>query len=201
MATGAKLAQSRRLAAALGFVSLVHRDQVTVHRFPFDRPAPRFTGRHGVPALFDHLASLEAGGAGRFADATTDLLGRSATPGISIVISDLLTPEWEAGIGRLPARGGDVVVVHVLAEEELRPSTAPVELAGDLDLVDVETGTRVPVSLNPRLLADYERAALEWADRVADRCRRAGAAYLRVLDTDDVPALLLGSWRDGGVLR
>lgn len=201
MAHGAKLDQAKRLAAALGFVALVRRDPVTVASFPFERPAPRFTGRNGVPALFDHLAGLEAGGPTRFAEATTALLARAQPPGVSVVVSDLLTPEWEAGLARLPARGGDVVVVHVLAEDELHPASATEELTGDLDLVDVETGGRVSVSLDSRRLASYERSALAWADGVAERCRRAGAAYTRVLAGDDLETVLLGGWRDAGILR
>ncbi len=201
MASAGKLEQAKRLAAALGFVALVRRDPVTVATFPFDRPAPRYTGRHAVPALFAHLASLAAAGPTGFAEATAALLARARPPGLSIVVSDLLTPEWEQGLARLPARGGDVVVVHVLAEEELHPGAATEELIGDLDLVDVETGARVGVSLSARNLADYERAALAWADGVADRCRRAGAAYVRVMAEDDLAGLLLGGWRDAGVLR
>ena len=40
---------------------------VTVHTFPLDRPAPRFTGRHATHALFGLLGDLEADGDTRFA--------------------------------------------------------------------------------------------------------------------------------------
>jgi uncharacterized protein (DUF58 family) len=201
MATGGKLDAARRVAAALGFVALIRRDPVSLHRFPLDRPGPRFTGRNGVPALFAHLRALEAGGETPFAHAATALLGRRGPPGLTVVVSDLLTPEWEDGLDRLPAGGGDVVVVHVLAEEELRPSLAAEDLVGDLDLVDVETGARLGVSLGAAALADYERAAAAWADGVAQRCRRRGTAYVRLLAGDDLEQVLLAGWRAAGVLR
>jgi uncharacterized protein (DUF58 family) len=201
MAAGGKLEAARRVAAALGFVALVRRDPVSLHRFPFDRPGRRFTGRGAVPALFAQLQALEAGGETPFASATTSLLSRAGPPGLTVVVSDLLTPEWEAGLTRLPARGGDVVVVHVLAPDELNPGRAAEELVGDLDLLDSETGARVAVSLSPRTLADYEAAARSWAGEVAGRCRRAGAAYVRLLADDDLEARLLGAWRSAGVLR
>ncbi len=196
MATGAKMAQARRVAAALGFVALVRRDVVTVHGVPSSRLAPRFAGRHATTAFFDHLQALEPGGDTRFVAAARDLLARPGPPGLTILISDLLTGEWDEGLTRLPARGGDLAVVHVLAAEEVRPA-----LVGDLDLVDRETGARVSVSLSPDALRRYERLAIEWADRVALRARRVGAAYVRVLDDDDVEPLLLGAWRAAGVLR
>jgi uncharacterized protein (DUF58 family) len=215
---GAKLRQAARLAAALGFVALVRRDVVSVHTFGnmagdghglpaarrsvpvapagLERPAPRFTGRHAAHALFSMLEGLEADGDTRFAAAVTDLLSRPGPRGLTVVLSDLLTPEWRDGLARLPARGGDVTVVHVLDRDELHP-----DLTGDLELVDAETGRTVAVSLAPEQLHQYEQAALAWADDVADRSRYAGAAYARVLSDDPVEPLLLGSWRESGVLR
>jgi uncharacterized protein (DUF58 family) len=193
---GPKLHQARRVAAALGFVSLVRRDAVTVHTFPASGPAPRFTGRAAATPLFDHLLALRAAGGTGIAAACADVLARRGPPGITVVVSDLLTDEWEAGLGRLPARGAHVVVVHVLDPEELRPT-----MIGDYDLIDRETGSRVPVSLSPVTLAAYERRAAAWADTIARRCRERGAAYVRLLSDEDLGTRLLGSWRDEGLLR
>lgn len=191
-----KLRQGARVAAALGFVALVRRDPVTVHTFPLDRPSPRFLGRAAAPALFDHLARLEPGGDTRFAAAVAHLLARPGPPGMTVVISDLLTPDWELGLSRLPVRGGDVVVVHVLAEEDLHPAPA-----GDVELVDVEHGGRVAVTLSTETVRAYESVAARWAEGVALRCHRAGAGYVRVMAGEDVEPLVLGAWRRAGVLR
>jgi uncharacterized protein (DUF58 family) len=196
MATGDKLACARRVAAALGFVALTRRDPVSVHAFPLDRPAPRFAGRSAVPALFAHLNRLEAAGDTPFAAAVSSLLARPGPAGLTVVISDLLTPDWEAALGRLPSRGGDVVVVHVLAPEELRPS-----LVGDLELVDRESGSRVAVSLATETVEQYGRVVDAWLERVTARCRQVGAGYVRLLTSDDLEAALLGAWRTAGVLR
>ena len=196
MATGAKMHQARRIAAALGFVALVRRDVVTVHGVPAARQAPRFTGRHAAAGLFAHLEGLEPAGDTRFAAAARDLLARPGPPGLTVLISDMLSADWDDGVTRLPGRGGDLTVIHVLAAEEVRP-----DLVGDLDLVDRETGERVAVSLSPDAIRRYERLALEWADRVALRSRQVGAAYVRLLDDEDIEPLLLGGWRAAGVLR
>ena len=193
---GAKLRQAARLAAAIGFVALVRRDIVSLHTFPLERPAPRFTGRHAAYALFGHLDALEADGDTRFGAAVTDLLSRRGPRGLTVVLSDLLTPEWSEGLTRLPARGGDITVVHVLDRNELHP-----DLTGDLELVDAETGEAVAVSLAPEQLKEYEAAAAAWADDVAARCHHSGAAYTRVLADDPIEPLLLGTWRESGVLR
>ena len=193
---GAKLRTAAELAAALGFVSLLRRDAVTVHTAPLAAPSPRFVGRAGAPALFDHLAALEAGGTTDLAPAVADLLARPGPPGLTVVLSDLLTPDWADALRRLPARGAEVVIVHVLDDADLRP-----DVIGDVDLVDAETGQRVAVSLDADAVDAHERLARAWADEVAGRARAAGATYQRVPAGADVAELLLGAWRDAGVLR
>jgi uncharacterized protein (DUF58 family) len=196
MARGGKLEQAARIAGALGFVALVRRDPVSLHTFPFERAAPRFVGRSAAPLLFRHLQDLTASGTTPFAAAATHLLAQPGRSGLTVVVSDLLTPEWETGLSRLPARGGDVVIVHVLAPEDTKP-----DFVGDLELVDAEGAGRVAVSCSPDTVADYTKAAEAWADNVAARARAAGAAYVRIGSDDNLEPLLLGHWREAGVLR
>jgi uncharacterized protein (DUF58 family) len=196
MARGGKLEQAARIAGALGFVALVRRDPVSLHTFPFERAAPRFVGRNAAPLLFRHLQDLTGSGTTPFAAAATHLLAQPGRSGLTVVLSDLLTPEWETGLSRLPARGGDVVIVHVLAPEDTKP-----DFVGDLELVDAEGAGRVAVSCSPDTVASYARAAEAWADNVAARARASGAAYVRIGSHDDLEPLLLGGWRDAGVLR
>ena len=196
MGVDGKLRAAARAAAALGFVALTRRDVVSLHTFPLDRPAPRFLGRGAVPALFDSLAGLDADGPTTFAAATAQLLSRPGPVGMTVVMSDLLTPEWEQGIRRLPSLGADLAVVHVLSPEELSPT-----LSGDLELVDRETDATVPVSLSVSSGDDYADHARQWADDVALRCRRAGAAYVRLMSDADIEDALLRVWRTSGLLR
>jgi uncharacterized protein (DUF58 family) len=191
-----KLRQAARVAAALGFVALVRRDPVSVHTFPLERPAPRFLGRGAIPAFLDHLETLEATGTTDFAAAVSHLLARPGPPGLTIVLSDLMTPEWEATLSRLPARGGDVVVVHVLAASELDPPAT-----GDVELVDRETGARVAVSVTAETAARYRQLVAGWRDRVEQRCHQVGAAYVPVMAEEPLEPLLFAAWRQGGVLR
>lgn len=194
--TGAKLRRATELAGALGFCALVRRDVVSVHSFPLDRPGPRFRGRGAAVGLFRHLDTMEAGGDTPLVAAADRLLAQAGPPGMTVVFSDLLTAEWDAGIRRLPARRGELAVVHVLEPTDLDP-----DLSGDLELVDAETGARLEVSLTASVLADYRTLAHRWADDVAGRVRAAGGAYVRVSTTDDLEKVLLGPARDQGLVR
>jgi hypothetical protein len=180
----------------VGFVALVRRDMVSVHTFPEKHPAPRFVGRQASARLFSHLEGITATGPTTVGQAVLHHLSRPGPPGLTVLISDLLTPEWEQGISRLPARGGDRVVVHVLSRAELSP-----DLFGDIEVVDRETRERVSVSLSPETLSTYRDSATAWADDVAARCHQIGANYVRVFADDDLEPLLLSGWRSEGVLR
>lgn len=199
---GNKLKMASQLCAALGFLSLVRGDCVTVHAMASSDRAPsrlhtrRFAGRNAIQPLFEHLEGLHSEGTTPFLEAASELLNRAGRSGLTVVLSDLLTPEWEAAIRRFPARGGDLAIVHILAADELdTPHT------GDLDLVDSESGERVPVSMSAKTRADYRQIVERWLERVALSSRGIGASY-SLVDTDaDIESLLLSRWRRDGVLR
>ena len=115
---------------------------------------------------------------------------------MTVVISDLLTPSWEDAIDRLPARGGDVSVLHVLAAEELNPTDV-----GDLDVVDSESGERVPVSLSVDSVRSYRDVVDRWLVEAAARCRSRGATYQRVMADEPIEDVVLRGWREHGVVR
>lgn len=195
MVVGNKLDQAKRLAAALGFVALTAHDAVTVHTFPSTGPAPRFAGRSSIPAFLAHLESLDATGLTPFAQAARHLLGQSSLPGMTVLLSDLLTPDWSSVV-QLRASGSDVIVLHVLCDEDLDP-----EFSGDLELVDREDGERLTVSVTDDIAQSYRARVRLWRDGVMDAARGSGAVYLPVDSRDDIESLLLMTWREAGVLR
>ncbi|HUG08518.1 MAG TPA: DUF58 domain-containing protein [Acidimicrobiia bacterium] len=195
MAVGGKMIQAQRLAAALGFIALSAHDSVSVHTFPAQAPAPRFAGRAAVPSFLDYVENLEATGLTPFSEAAGHLLSQSGLPGLTIVLSDLLTTEWRSLV-HLRGSGSDVTILHVLCEDDLEP-----EFSGDLELVDRELGDRLTVSVTDEVAASYRERVRAWRDQVARAARGAGASYQAVDANDDVEALLMATWRTAGVLR
>jgi len=195
MSVEGKLQQAKQLAAALGFVALTAHDAVSIHTFPTLGVPPRFAGRALVPDMFAYLESLAPAGPTPFAQAAGHLLSRSGPPGITVVISDLLTPEWQS-LMRLRASGSDLTVFHILAEEDVAP-----EFAGDLMLVDREGGERLTVSVTDEVARSYRDRVAAWQDLVQAKSRGVGGVYIPVRTDQEIEGLLLTSWRDAGVLR
>lgn len=195
MQVGAKMLQAKRLAAAMGFVALTAHDSVSVHTFPARAPAPRFAGRAAVPAFLDYIEALNATGITPFAEAASHLLSQSGLPGLTVVLSDLLTTEWRSLV-QLRASGSDVTILHILCDEDLDP-----EFSGDLELVDTELGDRLTVSVTDEVSTSYRSRVRSWRNEVAAAARGTGATFQAISADDDVEALLLQTWRSSGVLR
>lgn len=195
MGIGAKLDQAKRLAAALGFVALVAHDTVTVHPFPDGGIPPRFAGRASIPAFFGYLEQLTPLGKTPFHRATGHLLSQSALPGITVVLSDLLTPEWRSLV-QLRSSGSDVAIVHILCRDDLDP-----DYAGDLDLIDTEEGNRLTVSITEDVARSYRGRVDRWIKEIIAASHGVGARYIPVDAEDDVEGILLADWRREGLLR
>ncbi len=169
---------------------------MTVHTFGDDRSRQaRFSSRSAWPQLSDHLAGLRAEGQGSLVRTAADLLTRSGPSGLTVLISDLLDDGWEQALTRLPGRGADLAVVQVLGPSELDP-----QVAGDVDLVDIETGRRMPMSLTEAAIERYEQRRDAWLDRIATRVAGLNAGYVLVPADSDLRQTLLGSLRSGGVV-
>jgi uncharacterized protein (DUF58 family) len=191
-----KLAQALRMAAAIGFIALVRRDTVIVHTEPADGPARRFSGRHASQPLLAMLAEVAAAGPTDLVGAARGVLGQRGRAGVTVLISDLFSDGWSTAVDRIAAAGGDISVLHVLAPEELRP-----DLRGDLAMLDVESGEEVPASLSPAALREYADNVDAWLADTAAHCRSRGAAYVRVMADEPPERVLLGSWREHGLVR
>ena len=188
-----KLQRAAELAGALGFVALTRRDRVEVHQ-P-GRPPVRLAGRTAVGELFDRLEALVADGRGSLSRTAIDVLARQRGPGMTVVCSDLLEPDWDDALSKFPARGSEMAVMHVLGGGELDP-----DHLGDVDLVDVETGERVAQTLSGRSVSAYGERLATWLVDVEHACRRLGSGYALVDSRDRLDDVLLGGLRRSAVV-
>lgn len=176
-----KARNARRLAAMIAYLGLASGERVRLWAIPGDdgrSEAQGPSGRHlsAWPILESWLESRPIGSAG-----TLRHVGRrlSGSGGSVVVVSDLLMEGWSGVVDGLAGTAGGLVL-HLLAPEELDPG-----LAGDLELVDVETGRKVAVSTSEEVMAGYRRAVEDFALDASRRSRRAGLDYLLVRSGDD----------------
>ena len=178
-----KLRYAARLAAALGFVGLVNLERVGV-AVVRDRMTEGWSptrGRGQFLSLFDFAGRLRAGGRTDLSEGLAAYALRSREAGVAVLISDLLDPAgYERGLKALLEHRFDVHVIHVLAPEEMDPT-----LAGDLRLMDAETGEVIDLTMDVEALGDYRQRLGDFLARAESYCRANEIAYHRV--TTDTP--------------
>lgn len=203
-----KLAYARTVAAALGYVALSSSNRLSV--WPLDARAVGFGpawGRQRTSALLQFLNGLAPTQAGTpdvasfDQPAPPDLAGSldqttARAAGLTILLSDLLSPSWDRAVASLAARSGEMVVLHVLAPQELRPA-----LGGDARLIDRETGAAVSVTLNNDAIRLYGQRLDDWRRKVEQFCARRAAAYVPVDTSVPSELLLFDTLRRRGVVR
>jgi uncharacterized protein (DUF58 family) len=138
-------------------------------------------GRLGLLALLAELrrdAAAEGTGATSLGGALSSASSLGRQRGLIVIVSDFRGErDWEPALQALRARHGVLAVeIRDPREQELVP-------AGDLWLVDPETGRQVRVDTRRRKVRErFAQAAAEERDEVAQALRRAGADHV-VLST------------------
>jgi len=181
--TPTKLEYGARLASALGFVGLVGMERVGVGvlRERVAEGWPPTRGRTQVVNLFEFLGRVEPAGGTSLNDGLGNYAMRAREPGLAVVVSDLMDPDgFETGVRALLERRFDVHLIHVLAPEEMDP-----ELAGDLRLVDAETGEARELSVDGEAMRAYHERLRQFLERAETFSRTQEIGYHRV--TTDTP--------------
>lgn len=195
-----KFNYARRLAAGLGAIALSSGDVVTIGflnagKVPAEYGPSR--GQASLPRLFHFLEGLEPDGSTDLNRSLREYSIRPRRAGLLILISDLLTEDgYESGLRQLLGRGHDAALVHVLAPEELDPP-----LAGDLQLIDVETEHEQDVSLDGGLRNLYRTRARDWIQSTQLHCRNQGVRYQSVVTDHPWDQILLLEMRQAGIVK
>ena len=198
-ADGAKLALARRLAAALCWLTVAGLDRVDVGGFgdSFDAQLAPARGRGQAFRCFAKLAALSPSGVTNLGDAMTTFANRHRHRGLVFVLSDLFAHDgWQRGLDVLRHHRFEPVVVHLTDARDHAPDAA----AGDVTLIDSETGERRDVTLTPRLLTRLKEAWHAFHADVTAGCKARAIPYVEARVGEEFDAVILGMMRQGGIL-
>ncbi len=193
-----KFTFSQRVLAGLGYISLGSGDQLTVTALGETNVAwgPLRGRGHGL-ALLDFIAGLQPGGQTDLSSALRAYAVRTTRPGLCLLISDLMSPTgYQEGLSALQGRGYELGLIQVLSPDEVTP-----QLAGDLHLVDVESGQSEDVTVDVSMHDLYRRRLLAWREEIGSFCARRGIHYANVETDKPWEELILFELRRLGVIR
>ena len=209
---GNKWVYGRRVAAALGYVALTSGDRLTVTnlnselRIANSKFGP-VRGRGHILRLFEWLGGLDAEGVTDLNASLRAYAVSGGRAGLVVLISDLLSPTYSEGseaalggyvegLNALAVRGHEIAIIHTLSPDEVEPP-----LAGDLRLLDVETGAPQEVTIDGGMRTLYRRRLQAWRDEIQATCRARDIHYIPVETDTPFDRVVLYDLRKSGVVR
>lgn len=195
-----KFQYALKLAAGLGAITLASGDALTVGLLQHGKVTAEFGPSRGgasLARLFRFLENLQAEGETNLNRAMRDYSIIPRRAGLVILLSDLFAKDgYETGLRQLMGRGHEAALVHVLAPDELDPP-----LAGDIQLVDIETNQAQDVSLDGGLRERYRTRARAWIQSTQTECRKRHIRYLDAVTNQTWDHVLLLEMRRAGFVK
>jgi uncharacterized protein (DUF58 family) len=172
-----KIDYAKKIAASLGYIGLKNLDRVGGAAFSSSLQGALTAGRGRgqVLKLFRFLTELSCGGETNFRGATQSFGRLFPHPGLVIIVSDFFDPEgWRAALEDLASKKHQLLLIHVVAEEEIHP-----QATGDVALVDVEDGRQRKFYLDAEMTRRFGRELDGYFAAIEALCARRGIDYLR----------------------
>jgi hypothetical protein len=205
--TPRKIRLAAQLAGALAFIALQSGDRVEIAECQGAGVVERLPNLRGEAATWsawrmlersDSTTTTNQGGSTDLNSALTAAARYLQAAGLSVIVSDLFSPAgYQRGIDALLGRRQDVLLIHLLAPDEMEP---PADLIGEWRLLDSETSAPVEATITPGVLRAYRRLLKSYTGEAADFCRRRGATYLQLPSDARLRDVLVRTLRTAGVL-
>lgn len=195
-----KFRYGQRLAGALAHIGLSTGDRVSVSLLRDNRLADRwgpYRTRGRTFGLLNWLENQQPGGTTELNAALKDVGLRGGRPGLALIITDMFSPGgYTDGLTALLGRGYEVALIHLLSPDEISP-----ELAGDLRLIDSETGVGQDVTIDPPMRELYAQRVRQWRDEIAAYTLSRGVHYVSAETGTPWESVILYALRRAGVVR
>ena len=199
-----KFRYAQRLAAALSYIALAAGDRLTVTQIRSERGGSASKegygparGRAHTLRLLHFLEDLKPGGLTELDAHLRTYALETRRPGLAFVISDLFSASgYREGLSALQGRGYEATVLHLLTPDELDPP-----LAGDLRLIDCETGAPQDVTLDGSLRDLYRKRVQAWRSEIETFCLKRGIHYVPVTTDVAWDELVLYQLRSRGLIK
>lgn len=191
----AKFDYAKRLACALGYVALAGGDTLVPRWLgPKSAPIGNLRGRSNITRLSHWLTLVaQAEAPSSPLDSMRLLLKSNARPGLLILLSDGLDPQYPGLINSLGSRGFEIAMIQILTDVELDP-----DLEGDLKLVDSEGGAPREITANRRTIELYRQRLEKHNADLATAISKVSGKYVMTTTSESLEDLLNQKLKRGG---
>ena len=193
------------LCAALGFLAVHNTDKLSIKLIKgnkLDEGEGVVVGTNNFFRSVKRLENVEFSGDSFISDAIMRDAGCGAKDGLSVIVSDFLTDnDWKKAVDYLTYKGRQVLLVQVLARQEISP-----DYTGYLNLVDseaegAEDARNMRIRINGGRYAAYEKAYNAIKANVRDYCVSRGAGYAFISTETPVEKAVFGGLIKADVVK
>jgi uncharacterized protein (DUF58 family) len=170
---------SRRLAAAISYISLSNYDRVSVACIndKVDKFKSSLRGKNSFKEVMSLLENIEYNGTTNIYE-TISKYPFKFGKGVSLVISDFFSEGNPLDmIKYLQFKKQHVYICHILSPQEISP-----EVGESVRLIDSETGMHKEVAVSKNLLNMYNKAYQKFINTFEESCAKMGVHYM-LMDT------------------
>lgn len=185
-----------QLAGALAYLVLNNLDRVYVSEMQ-ESTLTQGKGRAGKQAFRQIMQELEAIEFDGRTDLNRAIMSRQYQgSGVSIVISDFLDEKGiEEAVKYLRYKKQQIILIQVLARQEV-----DIEGDGVVNLLDMETGEEVRLSLNRTTIEQYKQALQNMTDRMNTLARKYEMTFIQMIADEPLEKFLFDHVCNQGII-
>lgn len=191
-----KTRQALQLAGALVYLVLNNLDRVYVSQMQEGtlQLGKGLAGRQAFQRIMDELERMEFDGG---TDLNRAIMARQYPgSGVSIVISDFLDENGiEPALKYLRYKKQQIILIQILARQELA-----IEGEGVVNLLDMETGEEVRLTLNRSTVEQYEIALQNMQNRLKELAKKYEASYIQMAADEPLDRFLFDTICNQGMI-
>lgn len=170
---------SRRLAAAIAYISLFNYDRVSIACIndKIDKFESSLRGKNSFKEVANLLENIEYDGTTNIYE-TISKYHFKFGKGVSLIISDFFSEGNVSDmIKYLQFKKQHVYICHILSPQEISPN-----ISENVRLIDSETGKHKEIATSKNLLKMYNRAYQKFINEFEENCAKKGVHYM-LMDT------------------
>ncbi|MBE6052299.1 MAG: DUF58 domain-containing protein [Clostridium sartagoforme] len=188
-----------KVVAALSYIALNNLDRVNISTMDSGsiENIKSAAGNKAFRRILKELEKLEFSGD---TDLTKSIKKRPLNPrGVSVVVSDFLNNsgirELEDALKYLAFKKQDIILVQILADEEINP-----DFNNEITFIDCETNENVKMSLTPNIIKEYKRTLESYKKSIEDLTKKYGGKFISVNSSMEIEEIILGEFSKKRVL-
>ncbi len=167
---------SKIFAATVSYLAIKNADKVNI--FCCDKTISLQKSNVSTKNLFNELISfldkVEAEGETSLNKSISESRNMYLGNGLSFIISDFFSNDgFKDSIKLLQNKKQDVILVHVLDEEEISPT-----ISNATRLLDLETKAFEDIFISTDIINKYKKVFTEYRNDIIDFCQKRGVKYL-----------------------